>query len=287
MKKLSSSSSVSGPPSLPSSPGSSRALMIVDMMSSAGFLRFSAIRRAAVVAQSPRILPGNDLGRRRGDAGIDPLGKLCAVLLRHAEQQADRLQRQITGEAGDEIERLVLGQRLDQSHGAAAQLRLQLMDGAVGEALVDEAAQPLVAGIVSPVEELAGLVLVMQARAAGRAAATLVGGERDRIQHDGHGILVPAHHPEPLPIRRHGRRLMPVDGGMLARPGEVVVRKALRKRGIVREIDVGGLNQVSDHCRLPRQVCAAEQQTCNGNHRRLKAAPARHSLSINWMIAGK
>ena len=254
MKKLSSSSSVSGPPSLPSSSGSSRALMIVDMISSVGFLRFSGDQAGAVVAQSPRILSGNDLGRRRGDAGIDPLGKLRAVLLRHAEQQADRLQRQIAGEAGDEIERLVLGQRLDQGHGAAPQLRLQLMDGAVGEALVDKAAQPLVARIVSPIEELAGLVLVMQARAAGRAAATLVGGERDRVQHDGHGILVPAHHPEPLPIGRHGRRLMPVDGRMLARPGEVLVREALSKRGIVRQVDVERTEPSERPCAPPQTL---------------------------------
>ena len=177
-------------------------------------------------------------------------GKLCAILLRHTEQQADRLQRQITGEAGDEIEWLVLGHRIDQGHGAAAQLRLQLMDGAVGEALVDKAAQPLVARIVSPIEELAGLVLVMQARAAGLAVATLIGGEPDRVQHDGHGVCVPAHHPEPFTIGRDCRRLMPVDRRMLARPGEVIVREALRKRGIVRQIDVRGLNQMGTHLRL-------------------------------------
>jgi hypothetical protein len=68
-----------------------------------------------------RIFSGNDLGRRGGDARVNPFGKLSAVLLRHAEQQADRLQRQITGEAGHEIERLVLGQHLDQGDGAAAE----------------------------------------------------------------------------------------------------------------------------------------------------------------------
>ncbi len=204
----------------------------------------------AVVAQLLRVLSGNDLGRRRGDARIDPLGELGTVLLRHAEQQADRLQRQIAGEAGDEIERLVLGQGIDQGHRAAAQLHLQRMDGAIGEALVDEAAQPLVAGIVGPIEELAGLVLVLEGGAAGDAAAALVGGERDRIEHDGHGILVPAHHPEPLPIGAHGRWLVPVDGRVLARPGEVIVREALGERGVVRQVDAGGLSRLSAHARL-------------------------------------
>src|SRR5215813_13104532 len=97
------------------------------------------------------------------------------------------------------------------------------MNGTISKALVDQAAQPLMAGVIGPIEELAGLVLIMQSRAAGRASATLIGGERSRIQHDGHGILVPAHHPEALPVRRRGRRLMPVDGCMLARPREVFV----------------------------------------------------------------
>ena len=131
----------------------------------------------AILAQAVRELSGNDLRRRRSDAGIDPLGKLRAVLMRHAEQQANGLQRQIAREAGDEVEGLVLGQRLDQGHRAAPKLRLQRMDGAVGEALVDEAAQAFVVGIVGPIEELARLVLVVQPGAASRAAATLYRGE--------------------------------------------------------------------------------------------------------------
>ena len=47
MKKFRSSSSVSGPPSLPSSPGSSCALMMVDRMSLLRCLRLAAIRPAA------------------------------------------------------------------------------------------------------------------------------------------------------------------------------------------------------------------------------------------------
>src|SRR5262245_64709228 len=108
------------------------------------------------------------------------------------------------------------------------------MDGAVREALVDQAAQPLMAGIIGPIEELAGLVLIMQTRAASCAFATLVGGERGWVQHDGHGILVPAHHPEALTVRCHSCRLMPIHGCMLARPPEVVVGEAPGKCGVVR-----------------------------------------------------
>src|SRR6185312_4157941 len=135
-------------------------------------------------------------------------------------------------EAFDEIERFVFGQRLDQGDRAAAQLRLKIVDGPVGEALVDETTQPLVPRIIGPVKELASLVLVMQPGAASSAPATLVGGKRYRIEHDGHGILVPAHHPEALPIRGYGRWFMPVDGGMLACPCEVLVRETLGKRGV-------------------------------------------------------
>src|SRR5262249_11906310 len=85
----------------------------------------------AIVAQSVRVLPGNDLRGRRGDASIDPLSKLGTVLLRHADQQTDRLQGQITGEAGDEVEWLIVGKGVNQGHRAPAQLSLQVMDGAV------------------------------------------------------------------------------------------------------------------------------------------------------------
>src|SRR5207245_430811 len=124
-------------------------------------------------AQELRVLPRDDLRGRRGDAGVDPRGEHRAVLLRHAEQQADRLQRQVAREALDEIERLVLGQRVDQRDGAAAQLRLERVDRAVGETLVDQAAQTLMARVVAPIEKLSGLPLVIQPSAAADAAAAL------------------------------------------------------------------------------------------------------------------
>src|SRR5262245_39408279 len=107
------------------------------------------------------------------------------------------------------------------------------MNGPVSEALVDETAQPLVARIVGPVKEFASLVLIEQPGAAARATSSFVRRKRYRIEHDGHGILVPAHHPETLPIRRYWRWFMPVDGGVLACPSEVLVWESLSKRGVV------------------------------------------------------
>src|SRR5262249_48999685 len=104
-------------------------------------------------------------------------------------------------------------------------------------------------------EELASLVLIIQRCAAGQATAALVGGERGWIEHDRHRVLVPAYHPEPFAIGRNGRWLMPINGGMLARPSEVIVRKALSKRGVVRQIEVGEM-QVSAHARLQRLFVA-------------------------------
>src|SRR5262245_43613981 len=123
------------------------------------------------------------------------------------------------------------------------------MNGPVSEAFIDKAAQPLVPRIVGPVKELASLVLIEQSGAATSAASTLVRGKRYRIEHDGHGILVPAHHPETLPLRRYWRRVMPVDGGMLACPRTVLVRQSLSKRGVVGQVDAGR-NRVSAHQRL-------------------------------------
>src|SRR5262249_19871251 len=55
----------------------------------------------AILAQSVCVFLGYDLRGRSGDASVDPLSELGTVLLRHAEQQTDRLQWQITREAGD------------------------------------------------------------------------------------------------------------------------------------------------------------------------------------------
>src|SRR5262249_21803336 len=115
-----------------------------------------------------------NLRRWCGDTRINPCRKLRAVFLWHSEQQADRLQWQIAREAFDEIERFVFGQRLDQGDRTAAQLRLKIVDGPVGEALVNEATQSLVPRIIGPVKELASLVLVVQPGAASSAPAPLV-----------------------------------------------------------------------------------------------------------------
>ena len=139
-----------------------------------------------VGTQPPRIISGNNLRRGCGNTGVNPCPQLRAILLWHSEQQADCLQGQITGEAFDEIERFVFGQRLDQGDRAAAQLRLKVVDGAIGEALVDKAAQPLVPRIIAPVKEFSSLGLIEQSGAASTAATTLVGGKSYRIEYDGH-----------------------------------------------------------------------------------------------------
>src|SRR5262249_48172044 len=110
------------------------------------------------------------------------------------------------------------------------------------------------ARVVAPVEEVAGLVFVLEPGAAAGTSAALVGGEGDRVEHDGHGVVMPAHHPESFAIGRHGGRFMPINRRVLARPGEVVVREALRERRVVGEVDLGGLD-ASVHARL-RRGCA-------------------------------
>ena len=227
MKKFTSSRSVSGPPSWPSSPGSRRARMIAreDVVGGIGALLGDQLE--AVVAQLQRILARDDLAGGLGDPGIDPLGKLRAFLLRHAEQKANRLQGQVAREAGHEVERLMFRQSLDQRHSAAAQLGLERQDGPRRKALVDERAETLVLRIVHPDQHGAGLAVILQPRAAVRAAAALVRREGLGIGDHRHAILVAGDHPEALTLRRMLCRLMPIDRRVGPCPGEMRVRKAV------------------------------------------------------------
>ena len=189
--------------------------MIVERMSSAGIGALLRDQIEPVVAQLHGILARDDLARGLGNAGVDPLGKLDAFLLRNAEQETYRLQRQVAGETSHEIERLVLRHRLDQRHGAAAQLSFERQNGAGRKALVDERPEALVLGVIHPDEHRTGLPFVLQPRATLGAIASLVRREGRRIRDHRHGIVVAAHHPEALALWRMLRRLVPIDGSVL------------------------------------------------------------------------
>src|SRR5262249_32596313 len=109
----------------------------------------------------------------------------------------------------------------------------------------------------APVEEIAGLAFVLEPGAAAGTVAALVGREGDRVEYDGHGVVMTGHHPEALAVGAYRGRFMPVDLRVLARPGEVIVRETIGEGRVVRQVDLGDF-QASVHARLRRVGAALE-----------------------------
>ena len=132
--------------------------------------------RQHVVARVAALL-GDELGavcvharpRRRGvEVGLERLARTTEVEARldgleepvtfglgHAEQDADRLHRELGRDLEDEVERLRLVDGVEQRPGASAQLVLDAADHPRGEARAHEAADTRVARVVHHVEDLA------------------------------------------------------------------------------------------------------------------------------------
>ena len=114
-------------------------------MSSAGIL-------AALVGHLHRVLDQLDRRHRRVDVGVlgvlagghlvGPAEQLVAVLLRHAEQAGDGLQRQLAGHLLDEVAGALGGGGLGDVLGALGEFLLQPSDRAWGETARDDLAQP-------------------------------------------------------------------------------------------------------------------------------------------------
>jgi hypothetical protein len=87
---------------------------------------------AVVVVRGPLVV---------ADHPVRPGEDLAPVLLRHAEQLADRLQRQLHRDVGDEVSGAGLERRGHDAPGAFVQGLAQVADGPGGEAAGDDAAQ--------------------------------------------------------------------------------------------------------------------------------------------------
>jgi hypothetical protein len=155
-----------------------------------------------------------------------------------SQHHADRLQRRLAGEPGDEVERRVLGKVVNHSGDPPAQLGLQRRNRVQGEALHHHAAQHLVFGIVGRVQRLAGRRVVVDRRSAHRPVTAGLGGEGHGVVLDRLDIGMAADHPEALAVRRRRRRFVPEDRVVVPQPGEVGVRKAVGEGLVARQVQL-------------------------------------------------
>ena len=122
----------------------------------AGTARFSCNEcRAVFVQQAHRGLPLGGHGEEVGLVGnvedvLDRVEEEMTVGLRHAEQEADRLHRELGGHLDQEVALLV--DRLDEPAHPAPQLRLQVPHGGRRQAPGDQPADAGVPGVVHHVE---------------------------------------------------------------------------------------------------------------------------------------
>ena len=122
--------------------------------SSGGFARRSAITSQRVLrVLEPGLHRARRQLRRRRRRGrrqhlLGPAQQAVAVLGRHAEQVADHDHRQRRGDLAHEVAAPLLADRVDQLRHDPPDLRLVILDAALGEALVDERAAQLVLRVV-------------------------------------------------------------------------------------------------------------------------------------------
>ena len=172
----------------------------------------------AISREHAPVLAVQGIAGLRLEPEVHPVAEHLAVLLGHAEQQADGLERQVARHVAHEVAGAARGQRVEDAARAAAQLRLERADPVRREALVHEPADPPVPGVVHHVEHQPGARLVGDHGAALRPAASRDRGVRLRVELDGERVRVAAHHPEALALRRVRRGRVPVDGRMRAQP---------------------------------------------------------------------
>ena len=161
-----------------------------------------------ILEPGPRRARGQLGGRRRRGRRqhlLGPAQQPVAVLGRHAQQVADHDHRQRRGDLAHEVAAALFADCVDQLRHDPPDLRLVILDAALGEALVDERAPELVLRVVhvDHRRQRRGI----RARAHARA-------EKSWRFRDRHHVLVERDPPQPA-------RLVPVHGRVLAHPAEV------------------------------------------------------------------
>ena len=172
------------------------------------------------------------------EAVLDPLEQLMAIGFGDAEQDADRLHRQL---AGDRRRRSRTCPRASASSTSCAVRRRRSasrrVDRARRQALAHEQPHALMARVVHHVEHHPGDRQVGDRRAAVRAVAAGLRRERVGIVDHGHALGVRVHRPEPFAVGRVRGRLVPQTGAARAKLGEDVVREAVGELVEIGQID--------------------------------------------------
>ena len=198
-------------------------------MSSVGFLPRSSAIAIAYMISSMDDCAGIDvgvLGVLTAGHLVRPAEQLVAVVLRHAEQAGDGLQRQLARHLFDEVAGALRGRGLGDVLGALGKFVLQPPDGARGEAAGDDLAQPGVVRRVH-VEHHAALQLDLLARhllRPGRDSAVRPAGEDIAALRHLFDVGVLGDQPIALVPEAAGAAgyVDPVDGLGLAQLGELV-----------------------------------------------------------------
>ena len=148
--------------------------------------------------EAPEAVIGSELGILVAHHLVRPVEQLHAVLLGHAHQAGDGLQRQFAGHLLDEVAGTLGRGGLDDAPGTLVEVVAKPLDGSGGEAARDDLAQP---GVLRRVhveqDELARLdLLADRAVFVAGQGGVLQAGEDVAAQRDLLDVLVLGHHPE-------------------------------------------------------------------------------------------
>ena len=207
-----------------------------DNMSSVGWARFSFTRSTAYSRRLDCAATTGDgvyspSPSRMSNAAVDRLPQRVTVGLGHAEEDADRLHRQLRSHVDEEVERLVDGSGVEEVARSSSELVFQPAHRSGCEPAAHQATNARVSGVVHHVQHHARDVEVLEQRAAALAIPASLGRVGARIVEHLQRLGVGGDAPEPFAPRRvrggfvpEHRCLAPVDGEQLVREtvGEVV-----------------------------------------------------------------
>ena len=166
------------------------------------------------------------------DHAVGPLEHAVTILLGHAEELGDHLERELGRDLRDEVGLPVLDHLVDDGVGGAVDALLEVAHHARREPLVDEAPVPGVQGRVhvehhqALLRDLVGVHLEGHGPLGGRAEALVV-------PVDGDAVLVAGDGPEPGATGL----VLPVHGVVAAEVGQIGVRDAGHIGPGIREVD--------------------------------------------------
>jgi hypothetical protein len=134
------------------------------------------------------------------EAVLDPLEQLVPVAFGKAEQDADRLHRELARDRGHEVALARSERVVDKSRGARAELGLQARDRARCQTFAHEHAHALVTRVVHHVQHLAGDRHVGDDRSAEGTVAARLRRERVGIVDHRHALRMGVHRPEAFAV---------------------------------------------------------------------------------------